>query len=65
MTPLTRDPFVAWDAAYDRAKAKCETAAWMLVAPDWSEIDPAGVLNATERYEINRSAVARIASARS
>ena len=62
MTPLTREPFASWSAAYDRAKAMCETAAYIGREPDWSDIDKAGALNATERSEIRRAAVARVAA---
>ncbi len=62
MTPLTREPFASWSAAYDRAKAMCETAAYIGREPDWPDIDKAGALNATERSEIRRAAVARVAA---
>ncbi len=62
MTPLAREPFASWSAAYDRAKAMCETAAYIGREPDWSDIDKAGALNATERSEIRRAAVARVAA---
>lgn len=60
MTALHREPFAAWAAAYDRAKAMCETAAYIGREPDWREIDEAGRLSASERREVWRAAVARV-----
>ncbi len=60
MTALHREPFASWAAAYDRAKAMCETAAYIGREPDWTEIDEAGTLNTAERRSIWRAAVARV-----
>lgn len=60
MSPLPREPFASWASAYDRAKAMCETAAYIGREPDWSEIDEAGLLNLAERRSIWRAAVGRV-----
>ncbi len=60
MTPLAREPFASWACAYDRARAMCETAAYIGREPDWREIDEAGRLNAAERRSIWRAAVERV-----
>ena len=60
MTPLHREPVASWAAAYDRAKAMCETAAYIGREPDWTEIDEAGQLNLAERRSIWRAAVAMV-----